>query len=68
MDNKKNQRACNSALQNYLIYGADYVKAKTLTNAAVAGLTSEELLHSVKDLFTKKPTILYYGPPPWRKS
>ena len=25
MDNKKNQRACNSALQNYLIYGADYV-------------------------------------------
>ena len=34
MDNKKNQRACNSALQNYLMYGADYVKAKTLTNAA----------------------------------
>ena len=62
LDSKKNQRACNSALQNYLIYGADYVKAKTLTNAAVAGLTSEELLHSVKDLLTKKPTILYYGP------
>ena len=62
MDNKKNQRACNSALQNYLIYGADYVKAKTLTNAAVAGLTSDELINSVKDLLTKKPTILYYGP------
>ena len=62
LDNKKNQRACNSALQNYLIYGADYVKAKTLTNAAVAGLTSDQLLGSVKDLLTKKPTILYYGP------
>ena len=64
LDNKKNQRACNSALQTYLMYGADYVKAKTLTNAAVAGLTSDELLKSVKDLLTKKPTILYYGPAP----
>ena len=64
LDNKKNQRACNSALQTYLMYGADYVKAKTLTNAAVAGLTSDELLNSVKDLLTKKPVILYYGPAP----
>ena len=62
MDNKKNQRACNNALQTYLMYGPDYVKAKTLTNAAVATLTSEELIGSVKDLLTKKPTILYYGP------
>ena len=62
MDSKKNQRACNSALQNYLIYGPEYVKAKTLTNAAVAGLTSDQLLGSVKDLLTKKPIILYYGP------
>ena len=64
LDNKKNQRACNSALQTYLMYGPEYVKAKTLTNAAVAGLTSDQLLNSVKDLFTKKPTILYYGPAP----
>ena len=62
MDSKTNQRACNSALQNYLIYGPEYVKAKTLTNAAVAGLTSDQLLGSVKDLLTKKPIILYYGP------
>ena len=62
LDNKKNQRACYNALQTYLMYGPDYVKAKTLTNAAVATLTSEELLGSVKDLLTKKPTILYYGP------
>lgn len=62
LDNKKNQRACNNALQTYLMYGPDYVKAKTLTNAAVATLTSEELIGSVKDLLTKKPAILYYGP------
>ena len=64
LDNKKNQRACNSALQTYLIYGPDYVKARTLTNAAVAVLSSEELLGSVQDLLTKKPTLLYYGPAP----
>ena len=64
LDNKKNQRACNSALQTYLIYGPDYVKARTLTNAAVAGLNSDELLGSVQDLLTKKPTLLYYGPAP----
>ncbi|MBR6864163.1 MAG: insulinase family protein [Bacteroidales bacterium] len=62
LDSKKSQRACNSALQNYLIYGPEYVKATTLTNAAVAGLTSDRLLGAVKDLLTKKPTILYYGP------
>ena len=62
LDNKKNQRACNYALQDYVMYGPEYVKAKTLSNAAVAGLSSDELLHSVKDLLTKKPTILYYGP------
>ena len=62
LDNKKNQRACYNALQTYLMYGPEYVKAKTLTNAAVATLTSEELLGSVKNLLTKKPTILYYGP------
>ena len=64
LDNKKNQRACNSALQTYLMYGPDYVKAKTLTNAAVATLTSDKLLGSVQDLLTKKPTLLYYGPAP----
>ncbi len=62
LDAKMNQRACNSALQTYLIYGPDYVKAKTLTNAAVAGLTSEELLGAVKDLLGKQHKILYYGP------
>ena len=62
MDNKKNQRACNSALQNYVMYGPEYIKARTLTNAAVAGLSSDDLLGSVKDLIGKQHKILYYGP------
>jgi len=64
LDNKKSQRACNRALQNYVMYGADYVKATTLSNAAVAGLSSGQLLGAVKDLLGKKPAILYYGPAP----
>ena len=62
LDNKKNQRACNSALQNYVMYGPDYIKARTLTNAAVAGLSSEELLGAVKELLGKQHKVLYYGP------
>ena len=62
MDNKKNQRACNSALQTYVMYGPEYVKARTLSNAAVAGLSSEELLGTIRDLLGKQHKILYYGP------
>ena len=62
MDAKLNQRSCNSALQTYLIYGPDYVKAKTLDNAAVAALSSDALTGAVKDLLGKRMTLLYYGP------
>ena len=64
MDAKMNQRACNNALQTYLFYGPDYVRSKTLTNAAVATLTSDTLLGAVKDLLGKQFTVLYYGPAP----
>ena len=62
LDAKKNQRACYGALQNYVMYGPEYIAAKTLTNAAVAGLTSEQLLGSIRDLLGHRHTILYYGP------
>ena len=61
-DSKKNQRACSSALQNYLIYGPEYIKAGTLTNAAVSALESDDVLESLEDLLEKRHTILYYGP------
>ena len=62
MDAKLNQRSCNSALQTYLIYGPEYIKAKTLDNAAVAALSSDALTGAVKDLLGKQMTLLYYGP------
>ena len=62
MDAKKNQRACNSALQNYLIYGPEYLKAKTLSNEAVLALKGEDLLNCLKDLMGHQHKILYYGP------
>ena len=61
-DLKKNQRGCNSALQQYLIFGKDYIHGKTLSNDAVMGISSESLLASVKDLLGKQHRILYYGP------
>ena len=61
-DAKMNQRACNSALQNYLMYGPEYVRRTTLDNKAVVGATSEQLLGALRELTGTKYTILYYGP------
>ncbi|MBR5384694.1 MAG: insulinase family protein [Bacteroidales bacterium] len=61
-DAKMNQRACNGALQRYIYYGPDYIKSTTLTNEAVAALTSEDILGAVKDLLTLSHEVLYYGP------
>ncbi len=62
LDAKKNQRACNGALQNYVMYGPEYIASRTLSNAVVAGLSSEEILASIQDLLGKQHKILYYGP------
>ena len=62
LDAKMNQRACNSALQRYLTYGGDYIAKKTLSNEAVAALSSDAILDAVKGLADCAHTILYYGP------
>ena len=62
LDAKKSQRSCFLALEDYIYYGSDYIKAKTLSNSAIATLTPDQLLNSVRDLLGKKHTILYYGP------
>ena len=62
MDAKMNQRACNSALQNYVMYGPEYIRNRTLDNDALGKVTSEQLLASLRDLAGKQHTILYYGP------
>ena len=61
-DSKLNQSACFSALQSYLYYGPEYIAKTTLPNDRILSLTSEDLLGAVKDLFTKKHEVMYYGP------
>lgn len=61
-DNKFSQSACSRALNNYVMYGPEYVKKTNLTDAQVMALTSEELLAKVTNILTKQHTVLYYGP------
>ena len=61
-DNKLSQRRCFSAMINYALYGPDYVKNVRLSSAALAKVTSEELLAKVKDLIKNGCEVMYYGP------
>ena len=59
---KTNQNGCWRALQDYVIYGPEYVRSITLSDDRLMSMTSEELLGLVKDVLTKSHRILYYGP------
>jgi len=61
-DSKLNQRGCYSALVQYATYGPEYIKKTHLSNAAVAAISSEELLSKVKSLIANGCEVLYYGP------
>ena len=61
-DGKKNQSRCFSALQRYVMYGADFINKTTLSDKAIMDLTSEELLAKVREVYGKGHEILYYGP------
>ena len=61
-DAKKRQGACSSALQRYMMFGPEVIKASTLTNEQVMDLTSAELVKSFQQMFTYRHRILYYGP------
>ena len=61
-DAKKRQGPCFAALQKYMMYGPEVIKASTLTNQQVMDITSEELVKSFQNLFTYEHKILYYGP------
>ncbi|MBR2502001.1 MAG: insulinase family protein [Rikenellaceae bacterium] len=58
---KLNQSSNFSALQSYVIYGEEGMKAR-LSNEQIMALTSEELLAKVRNLLTKQHTVVYYGP------
>ncbi|MCQ2146926.1 MAG: insulinase family protein [Bacteroidales bacterium] len=61
-DNKFNQSACSSALNTYVMYGPEYVKNTTMSDAQIMNITSAELLAKVTNILTKQHTIAYYGP------
>lgn len=61
-DAKLNQSRCFSALQNYVLFGEDFIRKTTLTNEELSALTSEVLLEKVRDLMTYSHEVLYYGP------
>ncbi|MBO4230364.1 MAG: insulinase family protein [Bacteroidales bacterium] len=61
-DSKLNQSACFSALQNYIFYGPEFVAKTTLSDERILALTSEDLLGAIRDLYSKKHEVLYYGP------
>ena len=61
-DSKKSQRACNSALRNYITYGEEDIKAGTLSNEALLALDAASVLESLRSMFACAHTILYYGP------
>ena len=61
-DNKTNQQSANRALQRYGIYGADYVKNETLTDAQLRAYTAQQLTDALHQLFSYKHRVLYYGP------
>ena len=61
-DGKLSQSACFNALQNYVYYGPEYIKGSAMTDEEILGMTSEELLEAVRDLYSKSHEITYYGP------
>ncbi len=58
---KLNQSRNFSALQSYVVYGEEGMKAR-LSNEELMALTSEELLAKVREMFNKQHTVVYYGP------
>ena len=61
-DNKTNQRAAFRALNTYGIYGEQYVKDITESDAKLRAYTSKQLTDALHGLFQYKHRVLYYGP------
>ena len=61
-DRKTNQRAAFSALNSYGIYGEQYVKEGTESDAELRAYTAKQLTDALHSLFQYKHRVLYYGP------
>ena len=58
---KSSQNSVMNCLRTYCEYGPDLVQYQ-LSDEQLQKLTGEQLLKSLRQLFTYKPEILYYGP------
>ena len=61
-DNKTNQRAAFRALNTYGVYGPDYIKATTESDADLRAYTAKQLTDALHGLFQYKHRVIYYGP------
>ena len=59
---KSSQQECFGALQQYCIYGPEYVNKVKMSNKELNEVTSEKLLSQIKDLRNIEHRVLYYGP------
>jgi predicted Zn-dependent peptidase len=62
INDKTSQQANFRALQNYCLYGGDYIRSRTMSNKELSDITSEELISNIKQLAKIKHRVLYYGP------
>ncbi len=61
-DSKTNQRSAFRALNTYGIYGEQYIKETTESDAKLRSYTAKQLTDALHNLFTYKHRVLYYGP------
>lgn len=61
-DAKANQSQNFSRLRTYANYGADYVKATTVSEDELRALNAETVTKSLRDLLGLSHRIIYYGP------
>ena len=61
-DAKLSQSSCFSALQQYIMYGPEFIKKTTMTDEQIKNITSEELLSKIREILGCEHEIRYYGP------
>ena len=59
---KASQQENFHRLQNYCLYGGDYIRTCTMSNKELQEISSEELLANIKQLPKIKHRVMYYGP------
>lgn len=59
---KLSQGSCFVYLQRYMFYGPEFISKTTLSDEALASVTSEELLSKIRGLMNYGHEVLYYGP------